>query len=252
VGKRLWKLLAGGERATAAEIAGEVVDMEGRLPALRAELAAAHEAAVAAAQRRLAGAPGGAGKEAAEGEAAGRLMVEAAERTLDELRAKLAAAVEAESAAELAPLDAELRKLDEERAAAVAEVRRCVVALCVACYHLEPWKVRHARGGLADKLAARTPLLELAPLVREEPGPALGGELGLTYATLPHDLVEAVEDEVRRQGLEDAAGTLYARTGAARKRRDALAAVGVEERVKAALAAAREKQRTGGTEEHVA
>jgi len=62
VGKRLWKLLAGGERATAAEIAGEVVDMEGRLPALRAELAAAHEAAVAAAQRRLAGAPGGAGK----------------------------------------------------------------------------------------------------------------------------------------------------------------------------------------------
>jgi hypothetical protein len=236
VGKRnLWKLLTGADRATAAELAAEVVELEGRLPALRAEVADAHEAAVGAAQKRLAGAGPATGKDAPDGEAAARLMLEAAERTLDDLRGKLTAAVEAERAAELAPIEAELRALEAEKAEAVGEVRRCVVALAVACYHLEPY--RHGDRGVSEKLFARTPLIDLMPFACATPGKNTGFDGSV--AKLPAELLEGVEREIERRGLVEPASTIYARTGEARKRLKALTATGTEERVAAALAAAR-------------
>jgi len=132
-----WRLLSGKRTATSAEIAAEIVALERQLPDLQRQVQETHARALRVAQKRLSGAK----LTDADTEVLGqhddaRLNLEAAQAAVEELRAKLAEALERERDAQRVESEAEIAALEKQRQAEIAEAILAAARLAVARHRI--------------------------------------------------------------------------------------------------------------------
>jgi len=132
-----WRLLSGKRTATSVELAAEIVALERQLPDLQRQVQETHAQALRVAQKRLSGAKLTDGDTEVLGQHDdARLNREAAQAAVEELRAKLAEALERERDVRRVEIDGEIAALEKQRQAEIAEAILAAARLAVARHRI--------------------------------------------------------------------------------------------------------------------